>query len=137
MKRVINLFFCEITVNSDEVDYEARIARMINRYSGIQGRTRTDEEREPKNEIITSRVRNELDLKNEDNSTISKNDTEGNKSLDIKPDPPQWTSLNANENEIVKTTKKDEEKRLKSEKFVTGNECKFDPSVKKLILMFI
>ena len=110
---------------------------MINRYSGIQGRTRTDEEREPKNEIITSRVRNELDLKNEDNSTISKNDTEGNNSLDIKPDPSQWTSLNANENEIVKTTKKDEEKRLKSEKFVTGNECKFDPSVKKLILMFI
>ena len=123
----------EITVNSDEVDYEARISRMINRYSGIQGRTRTDEEREPKNEIITSRVRNELDLKNEDNSTVSKSDIECNKSLDIKPDPPQWTSLNANENEIVKTTKKDEEKRLKSETFVTGNECKSDTSVKRLI----
>ena len=108
---------------------------MINRYSGIQGRTRTDEEREPKNEVITSRVRNELELHNEDNSTISKNETEGNKSLDVKPDPPQWTSLNANENEIVKTTKKDEEKRLKSEKFVTGNECKFTPLGKRLILV--
>ena len=125
--------FCTITVNSDEVDYEARIARMINRYSGIQGRTRTDEEREPNNEIITSRVRNELDLKNEGNSTISKNDTENNKSLDINPDTPQWTSLNAKDNEILKTTKKDEEKRLKSEKFVTGNQCKITPSVKRLI----
>ena len=56
---------------------------MINRYSGIQGRTRTDEEREPKNEVITSRVRNELDLKNEGNSTISKNDTKNNKQIDI------------------------------------------------------
>ena len=106
---------------------------MINRYSGIQGRTRTDEEREPNNEIITSRVRNELDLKNEGNSTISKNDTENNKSLDINPDTPQWTSLNAKDNEILKTTKKDEEKRLKSEKFVTGNGCKFTPSAKRLI----
>ena len=122
-------------MNSDEVGYEARIARMINRYSGIQGRTRTDEEREPKNEIITSRVRNELELQNADNSTISKSDTEGNESLDAKPDPPQWTSLNANENEIVKTTKKDEEKRLKLEKFVTGNECKFTSSVKRLMLL--
>ena len=116
-----------------ECDYEARIARMINRYSGIQGRTRTDEEREPKNEIITSRVRNELELQNADNSTISKSDTEGNESLDAKPDPPQWTSLNAKENEIVKTTKKDEEKGLKSEMFVTGNGCKFTPSAKRLI----
>ena len=76
------MIFCAITVNSDEVDYEARISRMINRYSGIQGRTRTDEERETKNEIVTSRVRNELDLKNEDNSTISKNDTKNNKQID-------------------------------------------------------
>ena len=106
---------------------------MINRYSGIQGRTRTDEEREPKNEIITSRVRNELELQNADNSTISKSDTEGNESLDAKPDPPQWTSLNAKENEIVKTTKKDEERHLKSEVFVTGNRCKFTPSAKRLI----
>ena len=106
---------------------------MINRYSGVQGRTRTDEDREPKNEIITSRVRNELELQNEENSTISKCETKNNKQIDINPDPPQWTSLNANENEIVKTTKKDEEKRLKSETFVTGNECKFDASVKRLI----
>ena len=105
---------------------------MINWYSGIQGRTRTDEEREPTNEIITSRVRNELDLQNEDNSKMSKCDTKNNEQIDINPDPPQWTSLNANENEIVKTTKKDEEKRLKLEKFVTGNECKFTPSVKRL-----
>ena len=108
---------------------------MINRYSGIQGRTRTDEEREPKNEIITSRVRNELQLQNADNSTISKSDTGSNESLDAKPDPPQWTSLNAKENEIVKTTKKDEEKGLKSEMFVTGNGCKFTPSAKRLILV--
>ena len=106
---------------------------MINRYSGIQGRTRTDEEREPNNEIITSRVRNELELQNGDSPTVSKSNTESDKSLDVRPDPPQWTSLNAKENEIIKTTKKDEEKRLKSEKFVTGNGCKFTSSAKRLI----
>ena len=35
---------------------------MINRNSGIRGKTRTDEEREPKNEIITSRVRDDSGL---------------------------------------------------------------------------
>ena len=32
---------------------------MINRNSGLRGRTRTDEERQPKNEIITSRKRDD------------------------------------------------------------------------------
>ena len=35
---------------------------MINRNSGMRGKTRTDEEREPKNEIITSRIREDSDL---------------------------------------------------------------------------
>ena len=48
--------------SSDGIDYEARIARMINRNSGMRGKTRTDEEREPKNEIITSRIREDSDL---------------------------------------------------------------------------
>ena len=35
---------------------------MINRNSGIRGKTRTDAEREPKNEIITSRNRDNYGL---------------------------------------------------------------------------
>ena len=38
-----------------EVDYEQRISRMINRWSGIQSTPRSDQDRQV-NEIFTSRV---------------------------------------------------------------------------------
>ena len=46
---------------------------MINRNSGIRGRTRTDEERQPKTEIITSRARDDSGNDNDMISTIEKN----------------------------------------------------------------
>ena len=42
-------------------------------------------------------------------------------SLDVQP-LHQWTSLNANETEMYKTTKLEEENRLCSENFITGNQ---------------
>ena len=47
---------------SDTIDYDSRIARMINRNCGIRGPTRDDKEREPKNEIITSRKRDDAEF---------------------------------------------------------------------------
>ena len=47
---------------------------MINRNSGIRGRTRTDEEREPKTEIITSRTRDDSGI---DNGIISSLENNG------------------------------------------------------------
>ena len=60
----------------DGHDYQARIERMINRNSGIRGRTRTDEERQPKNEIVTSRKRDDFITDNDTISTVEKNGIE-------------------------------------------------------------
>jgi hypothetical protein len=46
---------------------------MIKRNSGIRGRTRTDEERQPKTEIITSRARDDSGNDNDIISTVNKN----------------------------------------------------------------
>ena len=98
---------------------------MINRNSGIRGKTRTDEEREPKNEIITSRVRDDSclssSLGSDAISSGSKNDSE-TKSTGSEEDvqPNQWTSLTVDQGEDSKTSKKEEELRLGTNEFVTG-----------------
>ena len=75
----------ELTVNShihnnlcftDELEYHARIERMINRNSGIRGQTRTDEERQPKTEIITSRTRDDSCIDNDMISSLEKHGIE-------------------------------------------------------------
>ena len=98
---------------------------MINRNSGIRGKTRTDEEREPKNEIITSRVRDDSclssSLGSDAISSGSSNDSE-TKSTSSEEDaqPNQWTSLTVDQGEDSKTSKKEEELRLGTNEFVTG-----------------
>ena len=57
----------------DTIDYESRIARMINRNCGIRVPTREDKEREPKNEIITSRVRDDAEVDNGISSSLNGN----------------------------------------------------------------
>ena len=58
---------------------------MINRNSGIRGRTRTDEERQPKTEIVTSRKRDDFVTDNDIISTVEKNGIEERLSGDEGP----------------------------------------------------